>query len=288
MRDPFLRSPYYSGFFYPEEKSDLKKLLDFCFIESPFGPRQKTKNIYENRKEKPKIFGLIVPHGSYIFSGPISANAFYEICSQYIDTFILVGPDHKGIGKPISIMSEGYWNTPLGNVLINKEVASELKTRNNIINEDRLAHQIEHSLEIQIPFLQYSRLDSFTIVPILLKDQDIHTSIILGNILAKLVTRKNALIIASSDFTHYELRLNAHEKDFKLFKSIQSLDIDLFYKTIFDLNISICGYGAIAALMRAAWLLGSKTATILKYATSGDVIFDNRSGVVSYAAIAFI
>ncbi|HET8793349.1 MAG TPA: AmmeMemoRadiSam system protein B [Nitrososphaeraceae archaeon] len=288
MRDPFLRSPYYSGFFYPKEKSDLKKLLDFCFIESPFGPRQYTKVSSKNNKEKPKIFGLIVPHGSYIFSGPISANAFYEISSQYIDTFILIGPDHKGIGKPISIMSEGYWETPFGNVLINKEVTSELKTHNNIIKEDRLVHQIEHSLEIQIPFLQYSRVDSFTIVPILLKDQDIQTSIKLGNMLANTVTRKNALIIASSDFTHYELNLNAQEKDFRLFKSIQSLDIKLFYQTIFDLNISICGYGAIASLMRAAWLLGSNTGIVLRYATSGDVIFDNQSAVVSYAAIAFI
>ncbi|MGE0242932.1 MAG: AmmeMemoRadiSam system protein B [Nitrososphaeraceae archaeon] len=289
MRDPLFRSPYYSGTYYPKDKSDLEKLLDFCFFLSPFGPRQNTiVNSNNNNKEKPKIFGLIVPHGSYIFSGPISANAFYEISSQNIDTFILIGPDHKGIGKRVSIMSEGSWETPLGNVFINKDITNKLKSHSNIIEEDRLVHQIEHSLEVQIPFLQYSRLDSFTIVPILLKDQDSRTSILLGDILAKSISRKNALIIASSDFTHYELNLNAQEKDFRLFKSIQNLDINLFYQTIFDLNISICGYGAIASLMRAVWLLGSNKGILLRYATSGDVIFDNKNSVVSYAAIAFV
>jgi len=287
LRDSLLRSPYYSGSYYPEEKSELEKLLNFCFFGSPFGPLQNQLLSNINNKEKPKIFGLIVPHGSYIFSGPISANAFYEISSQNIDTFILIGPDHKGIGKRVSIMSEGYWETPLGKVSINKNITHELKS-NNIIEENRLAHQVEHSLEIQIPFLQYSRLDSFTIVPLLLKDQDIQTSILLGDMLAKSLSTRNILIIASSDFTHYELTLNAHDKDFRLFESIQNLDINLFYQTILDLNSSICGYGAIASLMRAVWLLGSNKGILLRYGTSGDIIFDNKNSVVSYAAIAFV
>ena len=287
MRGLIQRSPFYSGSFYPKDKSDLNKILDFCFIESKFGPQQIPK-INKNDNNKHKIYGLIVPHGAYIFSGAISANAYFEINGQNIDTFILIGSDHNGIGKRISIMSEGYWQTPLGDVLINKEIPNELKTHNNIIIEDKLVHQFEHSLEIQIPFLQYSRLNSFTIVPILLKDQDIETSLILGNSLAKSISRKNAIIIASSDLTHYELNLNAYEKDFRLIKSIEKLDIELFYQTIRDLNISICGYGAIASLMRAVHLLGSKTGVLLKYATSGDIILDNKNTVVAYAAIAFV
>ncbi|HSF50029.1 MAG TPA: AmmeMemoRadiSam system protein B, partial [Nitrososphaeraceae archaeon] len=176
MRGLIYRSPYYSGSFYPKEKCDLNKILDFCFIDSPFGPQQISKINNNN-----KIYGLIVPHGAYIFSGAISANAFFAIKKQNIETFILIGPDHKGIGKRISIMSEGYWQTPLGDVLINNAITNELKAHNNIIIEDKLVHQFEHSLEIQVPFLQYSRLNSFTIVPILLKDQDIKTSIRLGN-----------------------------------------------------------------------------------------------------------
>ena len=287
MRGLIQRSPFYSGSFYPKDKSDLNKILDFCFIESEKKPKQKTKK-KKNDNNKHKIYGLIVPHGAYIFSGAISANAYFEINGQNIDTFILIGPDHNGIGKRISIMSEGYWQTPLGDVLINKEIPKELKTHNNIIIEDKLVHQFEHSLEIQIPFLQYSRLNSFTIVPILLKDQDIETSLILGNSLAKSISRKNAIIIASSDLTHYELNLNAYEKDFRLIKSIEKLDIELFYQTIRDLNISICGYGAIASLMRAVHLLGSKTGVLLKYANSGDIILDNKNTVVAYAAIAFV
>ena len=288
MRDLIQRSPSYSGSFYPKDKSDLNKLLDFCFIESEFGPQQNPKINKNNNNNKHKIYGLIVPHGAYIFSGAISANAYFEINGQNIDTFILIGPDHKGIGKRISIMSEGYWQTPLGDVLINKEITKELKTHNNIIIEDKLVHQFEHSLEIQIPFLQYSRLNSFTIVPMLLKDQDIETSLILGNSLAKSISRKNAIIIASSDLTHYELNLNAYEKDFRLIKSIEKLDIELFYQTIRDLNISICGYGAIASLMRAVQILGSKKGELLRYATSGDVTSDNKNTVVGYASIAFI
>jgi len=287
LRDLIHRSPYYSGSFYPKEKSDLKKLLDFCFIESEFGPQQISK-INKNNNNKNKIYGLIVPHGAYIFSGAISANAFFEINGQNIDTFILIAPDHKGIGKRISIMREGYWQTPLGDVLINKEITNELKTHNNIIIEDKLVHQFEHSLEIQIPFLQYSRLNSFTIVPILLKDQDIGTSLKLGNLLAKSISRKNAIIIASSDLTHYELNLNAYAKDFRLIKSIEKIDIELFYQTIKNLNISICGYGAIASLMRSVHLLGSKKGVLLKYATSGDITLDNKNTVVAYTAIAFV
>lgn len=287
MRDLIYRSPYYSGSFYPKEKCDLNKLLNFCFIESPFGPQQIPK-INNNNNDKNKIYGLIVPHGAYIYSGAISANAFFEIYKQNIETFILIGPDHKGIGKRISIMGEGYWQTPLGEVLINNTITKELKTHNSIIIEDKLVHQFEHSLEIQIPFLQYSRLNSFTIVPILLKDQDIETSIMLGNSLAKSISGKNAIIIASSDLTHYESNLNAYEKDFRLIKSIENLDIELFYQTIMELNISICGFGAIASLMRAVHLLGSKTGVLLKYGTSGDITLDNKNTVVAYAAIAFV
>jgi hypothetical protein len=110
----------------------------------------------------------------------------------------------------------------------------------------------------------------------------------LGNSLAKTISGKNAIIIASSDLTHYESNLNAYEKDFRLIKSIENLDIELFYQTIMELNISICGFGAIASLMRAVHLLGSKTGVLLKYGTSGDITLDNKNTVVAYAAIAFV
>lgn len=285
MIDLSHRSSYFSGSFYPEKKSELKNLLQFCFIQSSFGPQQSTKN---NNNNKSKVYGLIVPHGAYKFSGAISAHAFLKIITQNIDTFILIGPDHRGIGKRISIMSEGLWQTPFGDVLINDEITKELKKNNNIILEDKLVHQFEHSLEVLIPFLQYSRINSFTIVPILMKDQDIKTSIILGNLLAKSMLGKNAIIIASCDLTHYEINSNAYKKDGKLIKSIENLDIELFYQTIMDEHISICGYGAIASLIRAVHLLGCKLGALLKYATSGDVTSDYKNPVVAYAAIAFV
>ena len=179
----------------------------------------------KNRHLILKIFGILVPHGAYIYSGAISANAFYEIASQNIDTFILIGPDHKGIGKRISVTSEGYWQTPLGNVTLDYTLINDLKKSCDFIEEDKITHQVEHSLEIQVPFIQYSCGNSFTIVPLLLRDQDIETSVLLGNLIAKFSARKNAIIIASSCLTHYESNSNVQEKDCQMIKCIENLDI---------------------------------------------------------------
>lgn len=281
MRDLTSRSPYYAGSFYPKHTCDLIKLLHFCFNKSIFGPKK--KQIINT-----KIFGIIVPHGAYIFSGAISANAFFEIASLNIDTFILIGPDHHGIGKRISVTSEGYWQTPLGDVLIDNTITNDLKRSCDFIEEDNIVHQIEHSLEIQVPFIQYSFGNSFTIVPLLLRDQDIETSMLLGNLIAKYSARKNVMIIASSCLTHYESNSSVQKKDFQLIKSIESLNIESFYESLMNLKASVCGYGAIASLMRAVQILGSKKGELLRYATSGDVTSDNKNTVVGYASIAFI
>jgi MEMO1 family protein len=281
LRDLTSRSPYYAGSFYPKHTCDLMKLLHFCFNESIFGPKK--KQIINT-----KIFGIIVPHGAYIFSGAISANAFFEIASRNIDTFILIGPDHHGIGKRISVTSEGYWQTPLGDVLIDNTITNDLKRSCDFIEEDKIVHQIEHSLEIQVPFIQYSFGKSFTIVPVLLRDQDIETSMLLGNLIAKYSTTKNVMIIASSCLTHYESNSSVHKKDFQIIKSIENLDIESFYQSLMNFKASVCGYGAISSLMRAVQILGSKKGELLRYATSGDVTSDNKNTVVGYASIAFI
>jgi AmmeMemoRadiSam system protein B len=281
LRDLTSRSPYYAGSFYPKHTCDLLKLLHFCFNESIFGPKK--KQIINT-----KIFGIIVPHGAYIFSGAISANAFFEIASLNIDTFILIGPDHHGIGKRISVTSEGYWQTPLGDVLIDNTITNDLKRSCDFIEEDKIVHQIEHSLEIQVPFIQYSFGKSFTIVPVLLRDQDIETSMLLGNLIAKYSASKNVMIIASSCLTHYESNSSVQKKDFQIIKSIENLDIESFYKSLMNFKASVCGYGAIASLMRAVQILGSKKGELLRYATSGDVTSDNKNTVVGYASIVFI
>jgi AmmeMemoRadiSam system protein B len=259
----------------------LIELLHFCFNKSIFGPKK--KQIINT-----KIFGIIVPHGAYIFSGAISANAFFEIASLNIDTFILIGPDHHGIGKRISVTTEGYWQTPLGDVLIDNTITNDLKRSCDFIEEDNIVHQIEHSLEIQVPFIQYSFGNSFTIVPLLLRDQDIETSMLLGNLIAKYSARKNVMIIASSCLTHYESNSSVQKKDFQMIKNIESLNIESFYQSLMNLKASVCGYGAIASLMRAVQILGSKKGELLRYATSGDVTSDNKNTVVGYASIAFI
>jgi MEMO1 family protein len=281
LRDLTSRSPYYAGSFYPKHTCDLLKLLHFCFNESIFGPKKK-------KIINTKIFGIIVPHGAYIFSGAISANAFLEIASLNIDTFILIGPDHHGIGKRISVTSEGYWQTPFGDVLIDNKITNDLKRSCDFIEEDKIVHQIEHSLEIQVPFIQYSFGKSFRIVPVLLRDQDIETSMLLGNLIAKYSASKNVMIIASSCLTHYESNSSVQKKDFQIIKSIENLDIESFYQSLMNFKASVCGYGAIASLMRAVQILGSKKGELLRYATSGDVTSDNKNTVVGYASIVFI
>ena len=121
-----------------------------------------------------------------------------------------------------------------------------------------------------------------------MRDQDIQTSILLGNLIAKFIAKKNAIIIATSCLNHYETNLITYEKDHHIIKSIENLNIESFYQSITNLNTSICGYGPIASVMRAAQILGSKKGVLLKYATSGDVMADTRNTVVGYASIVFI
>ncbi|MGE5782056.1 MAG: AmmeMemoRadiSam system protein B [Nitrososphaerales archaeon] len=281
MRD-LNRSPDFAGIFYPSKKDELLDLLNKCFYKSYFGPKEQTNKLF-----KQKIYGFVVPHAAYEFSGSIAAQAYYEILDLNTDTFIIIAPDHNGIGSKISILTQGSWQTPLGIIKINTDIASKIMKNSTKIEVNVSAHKIEHSIEIQIPFIQFCRKNQFRIVPILVRDQDVKTAIELGRSIAESIYDENVIIIATSDFTHYESNEQAHNKDLELIKTIENLEIDSFYSTIKDMNISLCGYGPIASAVKAVQIQGAKKGTLLKYATSGEIQSDYRNTVVGYCALAF-
>ncbi len=277
-----IRYAKYAGSFYAGSKSSLKKQIEECF-KHRFGPGSFPK---VSREGPRKIIGLICPHAGYMYSGPVAANAYYQLASDgQTDTFVILGPNHQGIGSGVALMNQGVWRTPLGDVEIDSELAKEILRFSDIIDVDDSAHAYEHSIEVQLPFLQYIFGSSFKFVPICFLMQDLETSREVGQALAEAIKDRNAVIIASTDMTHYEPHDRACEKDKEAINAILQLDEALFYSTLESRNITACGYGPVTALITAAKRLGARRAELLSYKTSGDITGD-KSAVVGYAAIS--
>ena len=236
--------------------------------------------------DKINAIGCMVPHAGYIYSGKVAAETVS--CINIKDTVIMLGPNHTGYGTKFSIMTEGSWETPLGDVKIDSGLAKELLNNSNYLEEDSLAHDYEHSLEVELPFLQYFRND-FRIVPIAFMSQDFKALVAVGDEIANCVKRlgikDSVLLIASSDMTHYESREEAKRKDGQAIKAILELDEAKMMERINTLNITMCGCAPAAVMIRAAKALGAKNAKLIKYQTSGDVTQDFDS-VVGYAGVA--
>ncbi|MFL6461223.1 MAG: MEMO1 family protein [Nitrososphaeraceae archaeon] len=277
------RLPAVSGIFYPSEPLELQRLIEQSFRDQKFGPGKIPPSEFKRR-----IYGIVSPHAGYVYSGAVAANGFYEASSMEFDNVVMVGPNHYGIGTGVATMRNGVWETPLGGIEINPDLVSEI-SKSGIIDFDDFAHSRDHCLEVQIPFLQYIKKNKkIRIVPIILIMQDIKTAMDIGEAIAQSIRNtSNALLIASSDFTHYESNDEAHRKDSELIKAILSLNISEFYTVLDRLAVSACGYGAIASVMKAAKDLGATKGELLKYATSGNVIGD-MSAVVGYSSIIFV
>ena len=277
------RLPAVSGIFYPSEPLELQRLIEQSFRDQKFGPGKIPPSEFKRR-----IYGIVSPHAGYVYSGAVAANGFYEVSSMDFDNVVMIGPNHYGIGTGVATMRNGVWETPLGGIEINPDLVSEI-SKSGIIDFDDFAHSRDHCLEVQIPFLQYIKKNKkIRIVPIILIMQDIRTAMDIGEAIAQSIRNtSNALLIASSDFTHYESNDEAHRKDSELIKAILSLNISEFYTVLDRLAVSACGYGAIASVMKAAKDLGATKGELLKYATSGNVIGD-MSTVVGYSSIIFV
>ena len=278
-----IRRPTHAGSFYSADAESLRAQIESCFVHR-FGPGK----LPEVKKDKLKtVMGLVCPHAGYMYSGPVAANSYYEIAVDgKPDIAVILGPNHTGYGSALSVMNEGVWRTPLGDVEIDAEVANELTKETNILDIDEVAHKYEHSIEVQLPFLQYMYTDTFKLVPICYQMQDMSSAKEVGSALVEVLADRNAVIIASSDFTHYESQARASQKDKAALEAVLALDTRKFISTIENKNVTACGYGPIATLITAAKGFSALETKLLSYRTSGDITGDTSS-VVGYAAVAF-
>jgi len=273
------REPVVAGQFYADEKDELIEQIESCFLDKRFGPGKtpEVKSVVDR-----KIVGVIVPHAGYTFSGAVAANSYYALAEDGMpESFVIIGPNHTGFGHAVSIMKEGVWETPLGEVEIDKSLAKEIKSE--VIVDDFSAHQSEHSIEVQLPFLQYV-FKKVKFVPICMLDQSYETCEKVSKVLGKVLKGKNSVVIASSDLTHFESNEAAHKKDKAILDEIEKMSVKGVFDKLRYLNSSTCGYGPIATMLLTTKLLGAKKTEVLKYATSGDICGEKNS-VVGYSAV---
>lgn len=275
-----IRRPCQAGSFYPANPQALKRQIEKCFIHKlgPGNPRIV-------REGPNNIVGLVCPHAGYMYSGHVAAHSYFKLAADgQPDTIVILGPNHTGQGSALALMKEGVWQTPLGDVRIDEEAANFILRRPTVIDVDDVAHAYEHSIEVQLPFLQYLYGSAFKFVPISFLIQDFESSRDAGQAIGQALRGKNALIVASTDMTHYEPHETAKAKDKKALQELEKLDEKAFYSTIEGNHITACGYGPVVALVTAAKLLGAKKGRLLSYCTSGDVTGD-YSAVVGYASV---
>jgi len=271
-----VRRPAVSGTFYAGTARDLKEQIEWCY-KHELGPGTIPRVNSEGRRE---IAAIVVPHAGYYYSGPVAAHAYKELADDGIfDTAVILGPNHTGYGHPVSLWAGDGWSTPLGDVEIDKTFAQRLL--GGVIEADETAHIHEHSIEVQLPWLQHI-YKQVRIVPITMMAQDLETARAVGEAISR--AGDNSIIIASSDFTHYEPHSVAMEKDSSVIEAIVALDEEELYEQCERLNCTMCGYGPVAAAIVAAKGMKARKASLLKYATSGDTSGD-FSRVVGYCSI---
>jgi AmmeMemoRadiSam system protein B/AmmeMemoRadiSam system protein A len=264
-----VRHPIASGKFYPGTAEQLR-----AFIES----------FAERHEQRVTALGVVSPHAGYIYSGGVAAAVFGRI--ETADTYVIIGPNHTGMGKPFSIMTVGAWQTPLGEVAIDSSLAQNILANSKYLQEDRTAHQGEHSVEVQLPLLQYHQ-PQLKIVPIVLAVATLDIYREIGASIAQAIQEspdKKVVIVASSDMTHYEAQDIATAKDQRAIESIIALDEAQLLERVIKERISMCGYAPTVTMMAAARALGARSAELVRYQTSGDASGD-YTAVVGYAGI---
>lgn len=272
-----LRQPAVAGYFYQGSASLLKAQVGVFLTPT-------------NRKIR--AIGAVCPHAGLVYSGSVAGAVYSAV--EIPDVIVLIGPNHTGLGAAVSIMSGGAWKTPLGTVPVNEKLAAAILQRSRIVQDDIVAHLREHSLEVQLPFLQCMKQE-FSIVPIQMLDTRLETCIELGNAVAAAIvdcglapdTDKlpRSLVVASSDMSHYVSADEATRKDHMAIERILKLDGYGLHNIVRSENISMCGYGPVVAMLTACKTLGAAKAELIKYATSGDVSGDYNQ-VVGYAGVA--
>ena len=270
MTATFVRHPAVAGRFYPRDPEALRQEVRTYLSQTP-------------HQTPLHALGCIVPHAGYMYSGHVAGAVFAEL--KIPQLCLVMCPNHTCVGRPLAIMSEGDWETPLGNVSIDAAFASALKQRCPLLQEDSTAHRSEHAAEVELPFLQ-TRQPDLKFVPIALGTGQFEALAQLGDAIADVIAAHGSpvLIVASSDMNHYESDAITRVKDQSAIEPILALDARALYDAVTQQHISMCGFGPAVAMLTAAKKLGASSAELVKYATSGDISGD-RDAVVGYAGI---
>ena len=264
-----LRRPAVAGSFYPDNPEELKKLIESCFLDEDGVSEIPSLNSFEGTDYPMHI---MVPHAGYQYSGAIAAKGYCNIVQNgFPEVFIILSPNHTGFGSEISVFNDGEWSTPLGNIEVDGEFADEIISFSDIASADFHAHVHEHSIEVQLPFLQYFSND-FKIVPITMGSQTF-----LG---------KSYCIIASTDLSHFNNQEKANKVDGFVLDDISEMNEFKLFEEVVQFNITMCGYGPVMTAISLSKMSGKKSCEILGYRTSGDVTGD-FSSVVGYASGIF-
>jgi AmmeMemoRadiSam system protein B len=284
-----MRYPAVAGAFYERSRDALLRQIRECYTH-PLGPGR----VPEVRRGDRRIIGLVVPHAGYAYSGPIAAHSYAALAEDgWPSSVVILGPNHHGAGAPLALMDQG-WQTPLGTVPVDEKLHGRLLRPP--LEDDVRAHRDEHSIEVQLPFLQQMNA-SPRFVPLCMAFQEYDLASEVGGLVADAAKGEDVLLVASSDFTHVGPQYNqlptrgltapafAKEQDAKAIEKILALDAKGFAAKVTQAEISMCGYGPVTAMLVASKQLGAKAATLLKYATSSDVSRDSHMAV-GYGAIA--
>lgn len=276
-----IRRPAFAGSWYPADPEELRREIEKCFLHR-FGPGK----LPEKPSPERKIISVVCPHAGYIYSGPVASHAYYRLAQEAPpDVVVIIGPNHRGFGSPVALMGEGEWITPLGRVGIDEELAKRLFKVSGMFDIDEKTHANEHSIEVQLPFLQYIYGSDFKLIPICMGLQDLEIGRKIGADLGLVLRDVNAVLIASSDLSHYVPQGVAERDDKMVIDAVLSLDEATLHSRVLSYGISTCGYGPVSAVLFASKILGAKKAELLSYRTSGDIT-DDYSSVVGYCSIA--
>jgi len=278
-----VRFPYNAGSWYAGTAESLRGQIEQeCFLHR-LGPGKVPK---AREKGPRQIVGLLSPHAGFMYSGPVAAYSYHALAADgKPQTVVLIGPNHTGRGSGVSIMVEGVWRTPIADISINSKVAKAVQAASTYIDIDDEAHAYEHSIEIQLPFLQYVLGSDFELVPVCMLLQDLDVALDVGKAVGEALKGADAVVVASSDLTHYESQASAEKKDRVAIEAVKDLDEKKLLRTVEEMNISMCGVGPTASMLFSAKMLGARKATLLKYATSGDITQD-LSAVVGYCSMS--
>ena len=263
-----VRTPAVAGRFYPGRSEELLR---------------EVRKYTTPQSERICAIGCVAPHAGYMYSGHVAGAVYSRL--EIPEHCIILCPNHTGKGVPLSIMTATTWQTPLGEVPASSELGSQLLQSCRSLEEDSAAHRGEHAIEVQLPFLQ-AQQSNLHIVPIAVGTSNFDVLRALGEAMAEVVGafKEKVLIVASSDMNHYESDAITRIKDHKAIERVLAMDAFGLWEVVMKEDISMCGFGPTIVMLTAAKILGATAATLIRYATSGDVSGD-REAVVGYAGI---